>query len=121
MINVAVTDIKESQETNSGEEDLIFYSFEELFLWLEKINGVPIISPGVLLYELAKDGRTGLRTRKEHIEINSDSRDYPLARGVAFEAGLIKKRGFGEVYVRNPQAGLAFARTLDSRFSVSQS
>jgi hypothetical protein len=103
--------------------ELEFTTFEELFHWLKTIAGLAKATPSYWLYGLVKDGRFNGATARFMIEIISDHRDYFLARELAFQTGLLKARGFGEVITQSNEAALAFAQALDSRllsFSTPQ-
>ena len=120
MLDISAAYMGKSQKTNSVDEEFTFTKFEDLFVWLDKFKGSPQIGTGVLLYFLAKDGRTGLSNRRETIDIKFESKDYFQARKIAIEAGLLKGRGGSDVYVRTHGAGLAFARAMDIGFVVAQ-
>jgi len=113
--NFSVTRDRLGNKSKSVIEELRLSKFEDVFVWLGEIKGPVKVGVGVMLYGLAKDGRTGCDTARESIEVRSDCRDYFLAREVAIKTGLLKTRPGGDVYVRTREAGLAFARAMDSR------
>ena len=110
--------MKTSQKSNTVEEELTFTKFEDLFVWLDEFKGAPKTGTGVLIYVLAKDGRTGLENRRETIDVKIESKDYSLARKIAIESGLLKGGPGGDKYVRTYEAGLTFARAMDTKFLV---
>ena len=66
--NFSATYMKIGKATNSRREDFNS-NFEDVFLCLEKIKLKPKVHPAVLLYQLAKDGRTSLFNGTQEFKI----------------------------------------------------
>ncbi|PKB64010.1 MAG: hypothetical protein BZY80_04295 [SAR202 cluster bacterium Io17-Chloro-G2] len=117
MPNISVAYVKITKKKRSAAEPLVFSKLEDVFLCLEKIIGRSKIDPGVRVYGLCKDGRTGFVTGSADVEVKSDWKDYFLAQRVAQETGLLRSRHGGDEYTRTRAAGLAFARAMDEQLT----
>ena len=92
-----------------------FDTSEDLYSWLIRINSLSKGAPGKWLHALAQKGSINNETRRYHIEIDSEYYDYAIADDVARRAGLLKKRGFADVYSQDREIVLTFAQEWDHR------